>query len=286
MNENTELNIINWFPGHMAKAKRELIEKVKLVDLVIELRDARIPYSSSNPMLKDIIGNKPKLIILCKAKMADRKDLDKFLLEAKNNNEYALDVDLVDNYNLNKIKNYISLASKDLLLRRKSKGIINKEIRIMVLGIPNVGKSTFINKLTKKNSLNVGNRPGITKSTNVWIKLTNEYLLLDTPGILWPKIEDTNVGYKLALCGTIKDEILPIDSLTYYAVNFLKNYYPELLKNRYNLEELKTTEEIIDDIAKNRGCLRKGGEIDYTKCYKLILQDVKNAKIGAISYDK
>lgn len=277
---------INWFPGHMAKTKRELTEKIKLVDLVIELRDARIPTSSANPMLKEIINNKPRLIIMCKSKMADPAVTQAFIDNFKENNILALDVDLVDGYNVKEIKNYIKLAAKEVLDRRAKKGIINKEIRIMVVGIPNVGKSTFINKITNRSSLNVGNKPGVTKSTNVWIKLSNEFQLLDTPGILWPKLENKEEAAKLAICGSIKDEILPIDELAYFGIDFLKVNYPKELSERYKLDKLEDTETIIDDIARARGCLRKGGMVDYTKVYKLILQDIKNAKIGCISYDR
>lgn len=277
---------INWFPGHMAKTKRELTEKIKLVDLVIELRDARIPTSSANPMLKEIINNKPRLIIMCKSKMADPIVTKAFIDNFKENNILALDVDLVDGYNVKEIKNYIKLAAKEVLDRRAKKGIINKEIRIMVVGIPNVGKSTFINKITNRSSLNVGNKPGVTKSTNVWIKLSNEFQLLDTPGILWPKLENKEEAAKLAICGSIKDEILPIDELAYFGIDFLKVNYPKELSERYKLDKLEDTETIIDDIARARGCLRKGGIVDYTKVYKLILQDIKNAKMGCISYDR
>ena len=223
---------------------------------------------------------------MCKSKMADPIVTKAFIDNFKENNILALDVDLVDGYNVKEIKNYIKLAAKEVLDRRAKKGIINKEIRIMVVGIPNVGKSTFINKITNRSSLNVGNKPGVTKSTNVWIKLSNEFQLLDTPGILWPKLENKEEAAKLAICGSIKDEILPIDELAYFGIDFLKVNYPKELSERYKLDKLEDTETIIDDIARARGCLRKGGIVDYTKVYKLILQDIKNAKMGCISYDR
>ncbi len=279
-------SVINWFPGHMAKAKKELMQKLKLVDLVIELRDARIPFSSQNPLLKELIGNKPRLIILSKSLMADQNITKKFIDYFNSENILALDVDLVNGKNVSLIKNYITKAASEIINKRVAKGIINKEVKIMVVGIPNVGKSTFINKLASKRSLNVGNRPGVTKSTNVWIKITNEYLLLDTPGILWPKFESEDVAAKLALCGAIKDELLPIQDLTIYGINYLKEYYPQALKDRYNLTNLGDPLQIIEEIGKNRGALRRGGEIDLDKVYKLFLQDVKNAKLGAISYER
>ncbi len=277
---------INWFPGHMAKTRRELQEKLKLIDLVIELRDARIPDSSANPMLNSLIGEKNKLIILCKSDMADPVQTKKFINEYEAGGAFALDVDLVGGKNCNLIKPYIKKASASIIERRQKKGIINKEIKIMVVGIPNVGKSTFINKIAGKKSLNTGNKPGVTKNSNIWIKINNEFLLLDTPGILWPKFESNDVALRLALCGSIKDELLPIRELTVFGIGYLKEYYPDLLKARYRLESLENTEDIIAEIGKNRGCLRKGGEIDYEKVYKAFLQDVKNAKIGAISYDR
>lgn len=277
---------LNWFPGHMAKAKRELTQKLKLIDLVIELRDARIPNASQNPLLKELIGNKPRLIILTKSLMADPRVTREYIDYFIKNGILSLDVDLVNGKNVSLIKNYITKSAQDIIKRREAKGIINKEIKIMVVGIPNVGKSTFINKLAGKRSLNVGNRPGITKSTNVWIKITNEFLLLDTPGILWPKFESEEVAAKLALCGAIKDELVPIQDLTIFGINYLKENYPDALIKRYNLTSLGDALQIIEEIGKNRGALKRGGEIDLDKIYKLFLQDVKNAKLGAISYER
>ncbi len=286
MAENLEKVIINWFPGHMAKARRELENKIKLVDLIIELRDARIPFSSANPLFSDLIKNKPRLIILVKSLMADPKITKAFINHFNNEGILALDCDMVNNKNVSLIKNYIALASKKVLEKRNKAGIINKEIKIVVIGVPNVGKSTFINRLAGKSSLNVGNRPGITKNTNTWLRVGKDYLILDTPGILYPKLKDNQTAFNIALCGMIRDEVLPEAELTYYAIDYLKTNYPALLQARYGIEELGETKDIIANIAHKRGCLKKGGEVDLTKTYKLILQDVKNARIGAISYER
>lgn len=286
MEEKVTKPNINWFPGHMAKARRELEAKIKLVDLIIELRDARIPFSSANPLFSSLINNKPRLIILVKSLMADSKITKDFTNYFNKNGNLCLDVDMINNKNISLIKNYIKLASKMVIEKREKQGIINKEIKIVVIGIPNVGKSTFINKLAGKSSLNVGNKPGITRNTNTWLRVDKDYLILDTPGILYPKLKDEMTAINLALCGAIKEEILPEDYLAYHAVLYLKANYPQNLKQRYELSELNDVESIILEIGKKRGCLKKGGEIDLTKTYKLILQDVKNARLGAISYER
>lgn len=277
---------IQWFPGHMAKAKKELTQKIKLVDLVIELRDARIPLASANPLLNELIKDKSRLVLLTKALMADPKMTSKFIAYFNSLDTLALDVDMINGRNFSLVKSYIKKASQAIIAKREARGIVNKEIRIMIVGIPNVGKSTFINKLAGKKSLNVGNRPGVTKGTDKWLKITNEFFILDTPGILWPKFENNDIAFKLALCGTIKDELLPMQDLTYYGIDYLAKYYPNELKARYNLDKLDDVEQIILEIGRLRGALKKGGEIDLEKVYKLILQDIKNAKIGAISYDR
>lgn len=278
---------INWFPGHMAKAKRELDSKIKLVDLIIELRDARIPISSANPLFSSLISNKPKLVVLVKSLMADPKITKEFVKKLTDEGDLCLDVDMINSKNVSLIKNYIKLASKPILEKRTRQGIINKEIKIVVIGIPNVGKSTFINKLASKSSLNVGNKPGITRNTNTWLRVDKDYLILDTPGILYPKLKDERTAINLALCGAIKEEILPEEYLAYAGISYLKENYPTLLQKRYELLSLAgDVSGIITEIAQKRGCLKKGGELDLTKTYKLILNDIKNARIGAISYEK
>ncbi len=287
MNEIKEGPHINWFPGHMAKARRELDSKIKLVDLIIELRDARIPNSSANPLFTTLIKNKPRLIILVKSMMADPKITKEFVKEFTEEGTLCLDVDMIQTKNISLIKNYIKLASKPILEKRAKQGIINEEIRIVVIGIPNVGKSTFINKMAGKSSLNVGNKPGITRNTNTWLRIDKNLVILDTPGILYPKLKDQTTAINLAICGAIKEEILPDEYLVYNAIDYLKENYPDKLMARYNLDTLDVdTENIIKEIGIKRSCLKKQGEIDLNKTYKLILQDIKNAKIGAISYER
>ena len=277
---------INWFPGHMAKAKREIKELVKLVDIVIELKDSRIPYSSTNPMINEIIGNKPRLILLNKALMADQSKTKKWIDYYKNNNIIALDIDSISGYNISNIIPYAKRVLKDVLKKREEKGIKSQSIKAMILGIPNVGKSTLINRLAKRKATKVGDKPGVTKN-QTWIKIDNDLQLLDTPGVLWPKFEDQEVGVRLALCGSIKEEILNIEYLCVKAIDYLKALYPDNLKNRYNLEDIeKDNYEIIDDIAKKRGCIIKGGLPDRERVYKIVLNELRDLKIGRMSYEE
>ncbi len=276
-------NRINWFPGHMAKMKKELEKELKLVDLVIELRDSRVPFASSNPMLKEMIKNKFRLVILTKALYADQEVTRQFIEYFNKEDALCLDVDLINGKNISLIKNYIRKAAKEILAKRKAKGIINETIRALVIGIPNVGKSTFINKITGRKSLNVGNKPGVTKGMDKWIKVEN-LELLDTPGILWPKFEDDIVGYKLALVSAIKLEVLPIEEVVHYGLEYVANHYPHYLKERYNLENINLA-TIIEDIANSKKLYMKGNLIDYNRCYNMIYTDFKNGKIGRISYE-
>lgn len=285
-NKNVSRKTIQWFPGHMAKAKREIKEIVKLVDLVIELKDARIPYSSTNPIVDEIVGNKPRLILLCKANVADENVTKAWIDFYKRNGILALDIDSISGYNVNKVVSYCNKALEELFKKREEKGIKNKTIKAMILGIPNVGKSTLINTLAKRKAVNVGDKPGVTK-TQTWIKVTNDLLLLDTPGILWPKFEDQEVGLKLAMCGSIKDEILDLENISIRSIEYMSNTYPELLKSRYNLDELYDDPyKTLEAIGKRRGCLLKGGVCDYDRVFNLVLNDLRGCKIGRMSYEK
>lgn len=277
---------INWFPGHMAKAKREIKEYIKLVDLVIELKDARIPYSSTNPMVDEIVGNKPRLILLCKSSIADPKVTKEWMEYYKSKNIISLDIDSITGYNIKNVVPYARLALKEVFSKREAKGIKSKQIKALIIGIPNVGKSTLINTLAKRKAVAVGDRPGVTKS-QTWIKISDDLFLLDTPGILWPKFEDQMVGIKLAMCGSIKDEILDLDFLCIESIKYIKEKYPDLLKSRYNLTELNEDPYIIlDEIAKRRGCILKGGITDRERTEIIILNELRSMKIGAMSYEK
>lgn len=284
MNDNGK--VIQWFPGHMAKAKREIMEKINMVDLVIELKDARIPYSSTNPLIDEIVGNKPRLILLCKSSIADSEITKQWISYYQKKRILALDIDCLTNYHINSVIKYVNMALSDVMKAREKKGILSKQIKAMILGIPNVGKSTLINTLAKRKAANVGDKPGVTKS-QTWIKVTPDLWLLDTPGILWPKFEDQMVGLKLAMCGSIKDEILDLEAITVKSIDYLTKNYPDFLKKRYKLEALSMDSyETIEQIAKNRGCLLKGGIIDMTKVCVLIMNELRGNRIGAMSYER
>ena len=285
MGESNQYNI-QWFPGHMAKAKREISQMMKLVDIVIELKDARIPYSSTNPMINEIINNKPRLILLNKSEMADKNITKLWIDYYKKNNIIALDIDSISGYNIKNIIPYAKLVLADEFKRREATGIKKTSIRAMILGIPNVGKSTLINKLAKRKAVNVGDKPGVTK-TQSWIRVSTELELLDTPGILWPKFEDPNVGLKLAMCGSIKDDILDLNDLAVKSLDYIKNNYPNNLINRYNIEDLSIDSyKLLEVIAVKRGCILKGGIPDLERVDRLIMNELRDLKIGRMSYEK
>ncbi|NLG82223.1 MAG: ribosome biogenesis GTPase YlqF [Bacilli bacterium] len=276
---------IQWFPGHMTKTLRQVQEKLRYVDIVFELRDARIPYSSSNPKIDTICKNKPRLILLNKAKMADDKITNAWINYYKEKGIICLAIDSISGYNIDKITSTAKLILKDLFQKEKAKGMKERPIRALILGIPNVGKSTLINTLAKRKVAQTGDKPGVTKNLQ-WINVNNELMLLDTPGVLWPKFEDKEVGLKLAVTGAIKDDILPLDEVALYALNFLKKYYPEKLTTRYKLEELSEDNlEIMDQIGLNRGCLLPGKRINYDRVIDLILYEIRNVLLGNISWE-
>lgn len=280
---------INWFPGHMAKAKREISEALKNVDIVLELRDARMPLASKNPMVDEIVGDKPRLILLNKANMADKNATKDFIAYYKKEGILALDIDSNDKYNIDKVYTSVREVLKDKIERDKARGKINTNIRGLVIGIPNVGKSTFINIMSKRKAAKTGDKPGVTKS-NTWIKINDSFQILDTPGILWPKFEDQDAAVRLAIFGSIRDEILEISNIAFEAIKYLKRLYPNLLAERYGLDKnlVETSEdiEVMDMIGKKRGCLMRGGEIDYERVAKLIINDLRNLKIGAMTFER
>jgi len=278
---------IQWFPGHMAKARREISEKLKMVDIVLEILDARIPFSSRNPMMNEILANKPLLVILNKASLADKSETRKWLDYFAKNNIKAVDIDLIDDYNINKISPAINEVLKDKIQKALDKGLKSYKVRALVVGIPNVGKSTFVNKIAKRHVANVGDKPGVTKS-QTWIKVNDNLELLDTPGILWPKFDDRHVALNLALANAIKDEILPLDEVASYALEFMQKYYPANIINRYGINITSDMEllDIFDLIGKKRGCVLKGNEIDYERVINLIIYDLRHNKLGAMTYDR
>lgn len=276
---------IQWFPGHMAKAKREVVEKLKLIDIVYELVDARIPQSSRNPMIDEIIANKKRIILLNKKDMADEAITNEWISFFQSRGLTAMAIDSKSGSGLKQIIAISKQLLKPQFDKMRAKGVRPRAIRALIVGIPNVGKSTLINRLAGRNIAKTGDRPGITKQQS-WIKAGKELELLDTPGILWPKFEDEEVGYKLAATGAIKDEILNLQDVAVFVLRFLMKHYPEELKVRYQFAELP--EEIIDlfdQIGRLRGCLQAGGEIDYDKTAEIIIRDVRTLKLGKLTFD-
>lgn len=283
--ESTKMNI-NWFPGHMAKTRRLIEENVKLVDIVVELLDARLPMSSRNPEIDEIVKSKPRLVLLNKADIADKEVTKKWVEHFAKSGIYALPISSIQSKNLNIIFDKCKVILKDKIAKQKEKGIVNKSIKIMVVGIPNVGKSSFINKLSGKKSAVTGDRPGVTRGKQ-WIRLGNGFELLDTPGILWPKFEDENTGMNLAFTGAIKDEIMDTELLAVRLLEFLKKMYPSSLKMRYKMDNFKDLDgyEILNLLGKKRGFIVSGGEIDTLRAANILLDEFRGAKLGEISLE-
>ncbi|MEK5206551.1 MULTISPECIES: ribosome biogenesis GTPase YlqF [Psychrobacillus] len=276
---------IQWFPGHMAKARREVTENLKLVDIVFELIDARLPLSSRNPMIDEVIHQKTRLLILNKMDMADEMQTKKWIAYFEEKGHPAVAINSLEGKGLQTVFK----AAKELLKpkwdRMRDRGIKPRAIRAMIVGIPNVGKSTLINRFAKKNIARTGNTPGVTKRQQ-WIKVEREIELLDTPGILWPKFEDQQVGYKLALTGAIKDAVINMEDLAVYGLNFLQDHYPKRMEERYQITEVsKDLVETFDHIGKLRRCYRNGTEIDYDQVSELVVRDVRNLNLGRLTFD-
>lgn len=280
---------IQWFPGHMAKALREISERIKVVDIVIEICDARAPLSSINPELFNIIKNKPRIMILSKKDLADENITKSWLKYFEEKGYIALAMNL-NKDNLDTIFNISKVCLKEKIEKDKRRGLKPQPIRALVVGIPNVGKSTFINKLSKRKAANVGNMPGVTKAQQ-WIKIKNDFELLDTPGVLWPKFENQEIGTKLALIGTIKQDILDKSNLAYSLLNYLFNEHPEFLTNRYGIElvdEFNDENEIIllERIGRKRGLLKAKGEVEINRVEEIILKEFKEGLMGRYSLEK
>ena len=296
MNENK--TNINWFPGHMAKTRRQINEDLKLVDVVIEILDARIPLSSQNPEIKQILQNKKKIIALNKCDLADEKENNKWIQYFSKNGIKAILTDSNTGKGINELLRQIQEIVKEELQKNANKGRIGKKIRVMVVGIPNVGKSSFINRISKRNSAEVGNKPGVTKQKQ-WIRVNDEIELLDTPGVLWPKFENERVALNLAFTGTIKDDILEMTEIAYSLTKFLLENYKENFENRYSISEETINEilqqdqmeneniyEIMQLVGKKRGAIISGGNIDDEKTSKIILEDFRTGRFGKISLEK
>ncbi len=273
-----------WYPGHMTKAKRQMQEDMKLIDLVIELVDARIPLGSRNPDIDELGRNKARLILMNKADLADERQTESWMAYFREKGYFAVRLDARSKSGMKAIGAEIMKACQEKIERDRKRGIKNRPVRAMVVGIPNVGKSTFINTYAGKACAKTGNKPGVTKGKQ-WIKLNKNVELLDTPGILWPKFEDQQVGLHLALIGSIKDEILNMDELSLELIRILKEKYPGVLGERYGVEEGQDAPEILLSVAKKRNCLKKGNELDYGKAAALLLDEFRSGSLGRISLE-
>jgi len=273
-----------WYPGHMTKAKRQMQEDIKLIDLVIELVDARIPLSSRNPDIDELGKNKARLIIMNKSDLSDEARNQEWAAYFKSLGYFVVQLDARSKVGMKAVTNVVMDACKEKIERDRKRGIKNRPVRAMVVGIPNVGKSTFINSYAGKACAKTGNKPGVTKGKQ-WIRLNQNVELLDTPGILWPKFEDQMVGLRLALIGAIKDEILNTDELSIELIKILTQYYPGVLAERYSVDETAEPVKILEGIAENRKCISKGNELDYSKAAVLLIDEFRSGKIGKITLE-
>jgi len=273
-----------WYPGHMTKAKRMMQENMKLIDLVIELVDARVPVSSRNPDIDELGKNKARLILLNKSDLAEEKWNDAWMEFFKEKGYSVVKVNAKKGSGIKSINGVIQEACKEKIERDRKRGILNRPVRAIVVGIPNVGKSTFINALAGKACTKTGNKPGVTKGKQ-WIRLNKNVELLDTPGILWPKFEDQTVGLRLAFIGSIKDEILHTAELAAELTQFLVKAYPGVLAEKYEITEAENGFENIQEIARSRHCLVKGNELDTEKAAKMLLDDFRNGRLGRITLE-
>ena len=274
-----------WYPGHMTKAKRMMQENIKLIDLIIEVVDARIPVSSRNPDIDELGKNKARLILLNKSDLADERQNEKWTQHFTEKGFFVVKANSKSGAGIRQVLPVIMEACKEKIERDRKRGIQNRPVRAMVVGIPNVGKSTFINSFAGKASTKTGNKPGVTKGKQ-WIRINKNVELLDTPGILWPKFEDQSVGAKLAMVGSIKDEILNLEELSLELLGYLHRDYEGILKERYDVEESEDRLKMLEAIAVNRNCLQKGSELDYGKASNILLEEFRNGKIGRITLEQ
>ena len=274
-----------WYPGHMTKARRMMQENIKLIDLIIELVDARVPLSSRNPDIDELGKNKARLILLNKSDLAEERINDEWIDYFKDRGYSAVKVNSKKGGGMNQIRSAIQEACKEKTERDRKRGILNRPVRAMVVGIPNVGKSTFINSLAGKACAKTGNKPGVTKGKQ-WIRLNKNVELLDTPGILWPKFEDQSVGMKLAFIGSMNDEIIIMDELAIDLIAYLQEWYPSLLQERYSLAGGETPVQVLEAAAEKRKCYKKGGEPDLSRAAQLVTDDFRSGRLGRISLER
>ena len=276
---------INWYPGHMAKTKKQLIEDLKLIDIVVEVVDARIPLASINPDIQEYIKEKTKIVVLNKADLADENETKNWVKKYNSQGITAVEVEASNGKNIQSVVNKIKVEYEKIKEKYIQKGRIGKSIRVMVIGIPNVGKSTFINSLAKRNTAKVGNKPGVTKQKQ-WIKIDNNIEIMDTPGMLWPRLDNQEYAMHLAFCGTIGENSIDNEEIAYYLLEYLIKNYPNRIEERYNIKiENKETIEILEEIARKRGAIVSGGNINMQKISDIILNEFRSGKLGRITIE-
>lgn len=284
---DTQKQIVQWFPGHMAKTRRLIKESLSLVDGVAEIIDARIPYSSSNPELEELINNKPRIVLLNKCDLADKNATDEWIEYYKKKGVAAIAVDCRSGKGLNSFYTTVREVLKEKIKQNEAKGMSGKALRIMVIGIPNTGKSSFINRMVGSVKAKVADKAGVTRS-NQWFAIGNGIELLDTPGVLWPKFDDAKVGDRLAFIGSVKDEILDIETLAVRLLEVMQADYPERLSERYKITDFdgKQPWELLEIIGKKRGMMIKGGEIDTERVSVMLLDEYRGGKLGRITLER
>ena len=276
---------LNWYPGHMAKTKKQLIEDLKLIDIVVEVVDARIPLASINPDIQEYIKEKTKIVVLNKADLADENETKNWIKKYNSQGITAVEVEANNGKNIQAVVNKIKEEYEKIKEKYIQKGRIGKAIRVMVIGIPNVGKSTFINSLAKRNTAKVGNKPGVTKQKQ-WIKIDNNIEIMDTPGMLWPRLDNQEYAMHLAFCGTIGENSIDNEEIAYYLLEYLIKNYPNRIEERYNIKiENKETMEILEEIARKRGAIVSGGNINMQKISDIILNEFRSGKLGRITIE-
>ncbi|MBO5168904.1 MAG: ribosome biogenesis GTPase YlqF [Phascolarctobacterium sp.] len=278
---------IQWFPGHMTKAKRMMESQIKLVDVVVEMLDARIPRSSTNPMLINVLGNKPKVIALNKTDMADNAKTELWMQKLKNSGLPVCKIDCATGKGVKQLISMIQVAAKPVLDKWLKKGVRNRSVRVMIVGIPNVGKSTLINRLVGKNKVVAADKPGVTRGQQ-WITIAKGLELLDTPGVLWPKFEDPEVGFCLAATGAIKEDVFDREQATELLIERLMQRYPEELKSKYavEFENSDDVRAVISKIATSRGCIKAGGVLDLDRVIQTVLRDFRSGRLGRFTLDE